>query len=208
MILIGQYDSPFVRRVGIALTLYGMEFEHRPWSVFGDGEKIAEYNPLRRVPTLVLDDGTALLDSTTILLYLDEEAGLERALLPPLGTERRDQLRICALAHGLCEKMVALIYERVLHETLSDVWVERCTTQIGEVLDVLDAEVAGLTEDFVFAAKPGHADIAIAAAFRFLSDAHPTLRSAKHYEALIAHTARCEALSAFHAIRQEFISPA
>jgi glutathione S-transferase len=30
MILIGQYDSPFVRRVGIALTLYGMKFEHRP----------------------------------------------------------------------------------------------------------------------------------------------------------------------------------
>ena len=40
MILIGQYDSPFVRRVGIALTLYGMAFEHRPWSVFGETEKI------------------------------------------------------------------------------------------------------------------------------------------------------------------------
>jgi glutathione S-transferase len=30
MILIGQYDSPFVRRVGIALTLYGITFEHQP----------------------------------------------------------------------------------------------------------------------------------------------------------------------------------
>ena len=54
MILIGQFDSPFVRRVGVALTLYGMAFEHRPWSVFGDAEAIAAYNPLRRVPTLVL----------------------------------------------------------------------------------------------------------------------------------------------------------
>jgi len=36
MILIGQYDSPFVRRVGIALTLYGLAFEHRPWSTFGE----------------------------------------------------------------------------------------------------------------------------------------------------------------------------
>ena len=40
MILIGQYDSPFVRRVGIALTLYGLAFEHRPWSAFGDADKI------------------------------------------------------------------------------------------------------------------------------------------------------------------------
>ena len=57
MILIGQYDSPFVRRVGIALRLYGMAFEHRPWSVFGDADKIRVLNPLVRVPTLVLEDG-------------------------------------------------------------------------------------------------------------------------------------------------------
>ena len=41
MILIGQYDSPFVRRVAIALRLYAMPFEHRPWSTFGDADKIA-----------------------------------------------------------------------------------------------------------------------------------------------------------------------
>ncbi|MEN3794524.1 glutathione S-transferase family protein [Fulvimarina sp. MAC3] len=208
MILIGQYDSPFVRRVGIALTLYEMNFEHRPWSVFGDSEKIAEYNPLRRVPTLVLNDGTALLDSTTILLHLDEEVGSERALLPPRGKERRDQLRTCSLAHGLCEKLVALIYERVLHEVTSDIWVERCTRQIGEVLAVLEAEVAGLKREFVFGEKPGHADIAVAAAFRFLTDAHPSLRSAEPYNALSAHMARCEALPAFQTISQEFIPPA
>ena len=44
MILIGQYDSPFVRRVAIAMQLYGMPYEHRPWSVFGDADKIAAYN--------------------------------------------------------------------------------------------------------------------------------------------------------------------
>ena len=40
MILIGQYELAFVRRVGIALTLYGIPFEHRPWSAFGDADKI------------------------------------------------------------------------------------------------------------------------------------------------------------------------
>ncbi len=63
MILVGQYDSPFVRRVAIALDLLGFAFEHRPWSVFGDAEKVAAYNPMKRVPTLVLDDGETLLDS-------------------------------------------------------------------------------------------------------------------------------------------------
>ena len=70
MILIGQFDSPFVRRVGIALELYGLAFEHRPWSVFGDTDLIRPYNPLTRVPTLVLDNGEALIESHSILDYL------------------------------------------------------------------------------------------------------------------------------------------
>jgi hypothetical protein len=63
MILIGQYDSPFVRRVGIALTLYELPFEHWPWSTFGDADRLVAYNPLLRVPVLVTDDGDILLDS-------------------------------------------------------------------------------------------------------------------------------------------------
>ena len=81
MILIGQYDSPFVRRVGIALTLYGMPFEHRPWSTFGDADKIRPYNPLTRVPTLVLDDGEVLIDSTVILDYLDSLVPAEKRMM-------------------------------------------------------------------------------------------------------------------------------
>lgn len=66
MILIGQYDSPFVRRVAIALHLYGIGYEHRRWSTFGDADRIAAFNPLRRVPTLVLDNGEALLESGAV----------------------------------------------------------------------------------------------------------------------------------------------
>ena len=78
MILIGQYDSPFTRRVAIALKLYGLAFEHRPWSTFGDADKIAPFNPLRRVPTLVLDDGTTLFDSRVIVEFLDGASPLSR----------------------------------------------------------------------------------------------------------------------------------
>jgi glutathione S-transferase len=75
-------DSPFVRRVGIALRLYGLPFEHRPWSTFGDADKIAPYNPLRRVQTLLLDDGEVLIESTAILDHLDEKVGPSRAAGP------------------------------------------------------------------------------------------------------------------------------
>jgi glutathione S-transferase len=82
MILIGQYDSPFVRRVGIALVLYGLSFEHRPWSTFADAEKIRQYNPLIRVPTLVLRDGEVLMESHCILDYLDSLVPADRAMFP------------------------------------------------------------------------------------------------------------------------------
>jgi hypothetical protein len=116
MILIGQYDSPFVRRVAIAMRLYGMTYEHRPWSVFGDAERLAAFNPLRRVPTLVLDDGAALVESGAILDWLDEQVGRDRALIPASGVARRDALRVCGLASGLADKAVSLVYERVIHE--------------------------------------------------------------------------------------------
>ena len=89
MILIGQYDSPFVRRVAIALRLYGIGFEQRPWSTFGDADKIAPYNPLRRVPTLVLDNGEAVIESTAILDHLDELVGPEAAMMAERGDLRR-----------------------------------------------------------------------------------------------------------------------
>ena len=78
MFLIGQYDSPFVRRVAIALRLYDLPFEHRPWSTFGDADKIAPYNPLRRVPTLVLDSGEALIDVRRSWIIWMNWSGLTR----------------------------------------------------------------------------------------------------------------------------------
>src|SRR5205823_14104773 len=144
MILIGQYASPFVRRVAIALRLYGIAFAHRPWSTFGDGEKIAPYNPLRRVPTLVLDSGEALIESTAILDYLDDLVGPGKAMIAARGPDRYRVLRICALATGLADKGVSLLYERVLRKEPSKIWVERSQAQIAGVLEVLEKERAAI----------------------------------------------------------------
>jgi glutathione S-transferase len=208
MFLIGQYDSPFVRRVAIALKLYGLAFEHRPWSTFGDAEKIAPYNPLRRVPTLVLDDGEGLMESTIILDYLDDLVGEGKAMLPRSGTERRRQLRICALAMGLGDKAVSLLYERVLRKDQQlALWVERCQRQIADVLAVLEAERKKVTTPYWLGSRIGHADIAAAVVVRFTREAHPALFDAARYPALSAHSERCEALAEFKDIVQPLIPP-
>lgn len=207
MFLIGQYDSPFVRRVAIALRLYGIAFEHKPWSTFGDADTIAPYNPLRRVPTLVLDNGEALIESAAILDYLDETVGPDRAMLPASGAERRRQLRIIALATGLGDKAVSLLYERVLRKERLELWIARCQAQISGVLEVLEQERAAVTTPYFLGERIGHADIAVACVLRFTREAHPTLFSAERYPALAAHAARCEALPPFQEIVQPLAPP-
>lgn len=202
MILIGQYDSPFVRRVAIALHLYGMAFTHRPWSVFGDTAKIAAYNPLKRVPTLVLDDGVALLESAAILDWLDDQAG-DAALIDRTGPARRNVLRVCALSMGVADKAVSLVYERVVHDRGSPAWIERCRSQIGGVLDLLEADRTARTP-WWFGEAMGHADIAAACMLRFLSEAHPDVFDADRWPALAAHSAACEALPVFQTVSQPF----
>ena len=207
MILIGQYDSPFVRRVAIALRLYEMEYEHRPWSTFGDAAEIAAFNPLRRVPTLVLDDGDVLIESGAILDWLDEEAGPGRALVPRHGLARRQALKVCALATGLGDEAVSLVYERVLHDQTSAVWQARCETQIADVLLALEVDRAERAAEFWFGGTIGHADIAIACVLRFLREAHPGVFDARRWPALNAHATHCERLPAFQAVVQVFDPP-
>lgn len=208
MILIGQYDSSYVRRVGIALRLYDMPFEHRPWSVFSDAGKIAALNPLTRVPTLVLDDGEVLVDSVTILDHLDELAGPARAMHPQAGAARRQSLRVATLASGIADKTVSLFYERRLHEAASATWEERCLKQIRGTLSVLEADAAGRAGTYWFGERIGHADIAVAASLRHMRDSHPDLAGLDIYPALAARCERLEALPVFREISQPFIPPA
>lgn len=208
MILIGQYDSPFVRRVGIALTLYGMPFEHRPWSVFGDADKIRPLNPLVRVPTLVLDDGEVVIETHAILDWLDSLAAPDAVLLPAGQPDRRRALKTITLATGIADKAVSLFYEKRLHEQVSDVWVERCRSQILGTMALLEQDRAARPGDVWFGDRIGHADIAVAATLRFLGEAHPGLAPLAAYPTLAADAARLEATEVFREISQPFIPPA
>lgn len=204
MILIGQYDSPFVRRVGIALTLYGLTFEHRPWSVFSDADLLAQINPLIRVPTLVLDDGFALIDSHAILDHLDSL--VPDPMFPRTEPIRRQVIKIAALGAGLADKAVSLFYERRLHVATSDLWEARCRRQISGVLSVLEADRATRPGPFWFGTLT-HADIAVACALRFVTEALPGVTDPTTIPHLHAACAMLEALPAFQAISQPFAAP-
>lgn len=207
MILLGQFDSPFVRRVAVALNAYGLQYEHRPLSTFRDAEELARYNPLRRVPTLVLDDGEVLVESGAILDFLDEVVGQERAMIPPKRDIRRGVLRISALACGACDKMVGLVYEKLLHEVVSTQWVERCEIQVGAVLDSLEAELATRRSKFWFGDTLTHADIAVTCTMRFLTEAHEGTFEISRWPVLATLAGTCETLECFQSAVQPFIPP-
>jgi glutathione S-transferase len=113
MKLVGMFDSPYVRRVGISMRLLDIPFEHANWSIGKDQARIAELNPLGQVPVLVTDDGDPLVDSAVILDYLDQLAGPARALVPASGDARRRVLGLTALAAGVADKARLQMYERV-----------------------------------------------------------------------------------------------
>jgi glutathione S-transferase len=201
MKLIGQYDSPFTRRVGITMTLYDLPFEHSTWSVFGNADQLAAVNPLIRVPTLVLDTGDALIETAAIVDYLDSLVVPERRLLPQTQPERYRVQQVVSLASGVSDMAVRLFYELRLHEVPSDGFVSRLTRQIEQTLTVLENQLptkAPMTQ----------ADIAIACMYRHLSECHPKIAAIGLYPAIEKHCAHHEAQQVFIDISQPFIAPA
>lgn len=207
MILVGQYDSSFVRRIGIALTLYDLRFEHRPWSVFADFERVRELNPAGRVPVLVLDGGETLVDAHVILDHLDSLVAEERRLTPEAEPARRRALKVAALASQLADTAVSLFYEKVLHEAPSPALIERRTVQLLGVMAALEADRAVRPGPFWFGGRMLHADIAVAAAIRHAVESHPGLVRLSDHPALAAHCAALEAQPVFRAISQPFVPP-
>ena len=198
MILIGMYDSSYTRRVAIAMSLYGMPFEHRSWSVGRDFDRIRQYNPLGRAPTLVLDDGEVLTESAMMLDYLDDVVGSQRALMPATGIARRDAQRLIALATGAIDKAVLIVLERIFRpvEMHSEAWLSRCRTQVEGALGELDKACAARAgHDWLVGDAMTHADIAVACYTTHLRESLPLDLSP--WPALREHVDRCEALPVF-----------
>jgi glutathione S-transferase len=200
MILIGQYDSPFVRRVAVTLHHYHMPFTRKPLSVFGDKKEVQSINPLLRVPILMLEDGEALIDSNAIIDHLDHVAGPARAMTPQHGPERRKVLQACALSTGISDKVVALFFERTFHDAkqVSATYDARLSSQIKVALEKLEHDCGS---PWFFDNKMSQADITIGCTLSHLKLRLPEFFPADKYPKLHALSRHCEMREEFDAAR-------
>jgi glutathione S-transferase len=206
MILIGMFDSPFVRRVAVSLRLLEVPFEHRNWSAYRDFELIRQFNPLGRVPALVLPDGEALVDSNAILDFLDDSAGPGRALLPRSGVERRRALHIIALALGAADKGILLLEDTLFRPRAKsyEPRIDRFRSQMHGALAEIDRLAQMQIDEWMVAGRMTQADITLTCVFGFLCDALQLGQSWVLYPGLTALSARCEGLPAFRELRAKF----
>ena len=112
MILRSSPTSPFGRKIKITLNVLGLADKVSVvlTDTLDPEDTIRQQNPLGKVPTLLLDDGTTLYDSRVIVEYLDDLAGGGR-ILPDGGTERYRALTLQSLADGIMDAAILQIYE-------------------------------------------------------------------------------------------------
>jgi glutathione S-transferase len=202
MQLIGMLDSPYVRRVAIALIIAKTPFIHRPISLFRHIDQFSKFNPLLKAPTLITDDGVTLMDSSLILDYL---AGVDSgiaALTPSKAPQRLEALRATGLALTVMEKAVQRHYERMLRpaEKQHEPWVDRVMGQLSAGLSAMDAELPGSAW---ISGELGLADITVACAFGFTHALLADVVETSRYPNLGAFCARAEALPPFRAAPPE-----
>jgi glutathione S-transferase len=202
MQLIGMLDSPYVRRVAIALIIAKTPFIHRPISLFRHIDQFSKFNPLLKAPTLITDDGVVLMDSSLILDYLAAVDSGIAALTPSKAPQRLEALRATGLALTVMEKAVQRHYERMLRpaEKQHEPWVDRVMGQLSAGLSAMDAELPG---SGWISGELGLADITVACAFGFTHALLADVVETSRYPNLGAFCARAEALPPFRAAPPE-----
>lgn len=190
MKLIGRYDSPYVRRVGVSLHVLELPFDYVPLSPFSQAAELRAFASIGRMPALVLDDGETLIESAAILDYLDELAGSWRALIPARGIERRRSLQILAAATAACDKAIAISYERRRPpEKVHEDWLARCRTQLDNALCELESFNLGLADH----QRLEQTVITTACAYAYVGRIEPEAVASRRYQRLDRLSAACEA---------------
>lgn len=132
--------SPYARKVRIGASLLGIALDARPTDLNDAADSIRRENPLGKIPTLILEDGTAVYDSRVILDYLDHLAGGNR-LIPSEPKARFTALRLQALCDGILDASLLIIYEDRYRgaDKREPSWLERQEGKVARGFAALEA---------------------------------------------------------------------
>jgi glutathione S-transferase len=141
-------SSPFVRKIRIAASVLGLEkdIKAEPAETTSTSDTVRQQNPLGKIPTLVLEDGSTLFDSRVILEYLDHRAGGGR-IIPKDANARFAALRLQALADGILDASILQVYEGRWRpaERHEPKWVDHQAGKVARGLAALEAAPPGLS---------------------------------------------------------------
>lgn len=169
MKLIGSNASPYVRKVRIVMAEKKLDYNFVIEDVWSDQTRIADSNPLGKVPCLVMEGAEALFDSRVIVEYLDTLSPVGK-LIPGVGRERAEVKTWEALADGLMDAALLARMEAIwkgrTEAQRSQAWIDR---QLGKIAASLQAMSKGLGEKpFCTGIHLSLADIAVGCALDYL----------------------------------------
>ena len=176
MKLIGAVTSPYVRKVRVVMAEKKLDYSFVAENVWSADTKIAESNPLGKVPCLIMEGGEALFDSRVIVEYVDTLSPVGK-LIPALGRERAEVKTWEALADGLLDASILARLEATwdgrTKAQRSQLWIDR---QLGKVTDSLKAMSTGLGDKpFCFGIHLSLADISVGCALGYLDFRFPQI---------------------------------
>jgi glutathione S-transferase len=198
MKLVGSKTSPYVRKVRVILAERALPFEFVEESAWTADTTVPRYNPLNKVPALVMDDGESIYDSRAICEYLDAISG--GGLLPPDPAARARVRRDEALGDGIADAGITVFLERKREAARQDpAWIKR-------QLDKLDAAMAALerclgARQYLGGGAPNMGDIACACALFWSEFRMPELGVRAKHPSIKAWAERMESRPSFEATR-------
>lgn len=172
MKLFSTAGSPYARKVRIVLAEKRIDCEIVMLAAISSPDSpLPGVNPLGKVPTLVLDDGSALYDSPVICEYLDGKNPVAHLIPQP---KRIEVKRWEALADGICDATVAIVMEgRRPSEKQDDTVAERQGLKVKRGLKALSEDLGG--SKWCLGDAFSLADIAVGTTLGYLSLRMPEL---------------------------------
>lgn len=131
--------SPYSAKVRMSATYAGIELEAQVVQTSSQPAELVDANPLGKIPTLLLDDGRVVFDSRAITQYLNRES--KNALFPRNADKRTEAEVMEALADGICDCALAIVYERRMRpeEKVYQDWIDGQWRKVSRSLDHLNA---------------------------------------------------------------------